>query len=145
MKYGVILWGFLALPSMRYYLELNLTTHMLVQIPLLVTSGWLVGRKLTSSYFEKINRNGIPGLLVGLFTLLFWMIPRWLDASLTNPFWEAVKFITIPGLVGVPLGASWFLLKPIARGFVWANGISMPASPKRREISWFMSDFTLST
>ncbi|MFQ5355473.1 MAG: hypothetical protein ACE5DY_03095 [Mariprofundaceae bacterium] len=115
----------LAVPTLRGTLESSLTAHMFGQIPLLVLAGWMIGKGGVGFLFRDWNRHGIPGLLVALFAMLFWMIPRWLDASLSDPLWEVIKFVTIPLLIGVPLGASWSRMSAFSRGVVWANAISM--------------------
>lgn len=111
----------LAVPPVRYGLESTLIGHMMVQIPFLAVCGALVGSKFS----HRIGPYAIPLLLVAVFASTFWMIPRWLDAAISDPVWELAKFLTIPALVGAPLGASWSRLSSVARGFVWANGISM--------------------
>jgi len=112
----------LALPTSTRALEASLSGHMLVQIPLLAASGWLMGQNLYT-----LRGSGVPALLVAVFAALFWMIPRWLDAALSDPTWELIKFIAVPFLIGLPLGLSWPRLSSLAKGFVWANGISMLA------------------
>lgn len=127
---GVVLIALLSLPVSRVFLESSLIHHMLVQIPLLVFAGGVIGRgmigkrtKGTSLY--KWNEKGVPGLLVALFGMLFWMIPRWLDASLSEPLWEVIKFITVPLMIGLPLAISWPHLSSFARAVVWSHAISM--------------------
>lgn len=122
---GIGLIALLALPVWRTLLESSLINHMLVQIPLLVFAGWMIGKGMLKSRFQHWNERGIPGLLIAIFTMFFWMIPRWLDAALSEPLWEVMKFITVPLLIGVPLGISWFRMSSFARAIVWANGISM--------------------
>ncbi len=122
---GIGLIALLALPVWRGLLESSLINHMLIQIPLLALAGWMIGRALFSSLFSDWNERGIPGLLVALFAMLFWMIPRWLDAALSEPLWEVVKFITIPLLIGAPLAISWPRMSSFTRAVVWTNAISM--------------------
>ncbi|MFC1542407.1 hypothetical protein ACFL4M_00780 [Pseudomonadota bacterium] len=122
---GIALIALLALPLWRGLLESSLINHMLVQIPLLALAGWLIARGIFSSRFFKWNERGIPGLLIAVFAMLFWMIPRWLDAALSEPLWEATKFITVPLLIGAPLGISWPRMSPFSRAVVWTNAISM--------------------
>ena len=123
---GIVLILVLAAPPVRSGLEASLLGHMLVQVPLLVVAGWLLGQG-RSETLRGWNANGIPGLLLALFAMAFWSLPRWLDAALSDPLWEALKFITVPVLVGLPLALSWPRLSDLARGFVWANAISMLA------------------
>ena len=122
---GALGWLALASPWARTGLETSLIGHMLVQIPLLVACGWLLGHG--RGWGGAWNGRGIPGVLLAVFALAFWMIPRWLDAALSDPAWEAAKFVSLPLLVGWPMGLSWPRLPALARGFVWANGLSMLA------------------
>jgi len=122
---GITLIAVLALPVWRGLLESSLINHMLVQIPLLALAGWLIGRGIFASLFTEWDERGIPGLLIAVFAMLFWMIPRWLDAALSEPFWEVVKFVTIPLLIGAPLGISWLRISSFSRAVVWTNAISM--------------------
>lgn len=118
----------LALPPLRGWLEESMIGHMLVQIPLLVAVGVLGGfalpphlKRLLAAY----NAYGLPFTLLAGFASTYWMLPRALDAALVNPWMEAVKFASLPLLVGLPLAVSWRPLGTIGRGFVLANFISM--------------------
>ncbi len=122
---GLALLLLLAMPLSRQLLESSLINHMLVQIPLLALVGWLMGKCFLEHKFEQLNRYGIPGLLIAVFAILFWMIPRWLDAALSEPIWEVMKFITVPLFIGLPLGISWWHLSSFSRAVVWTNTISM--------------------
>jgi len=122
---GVVIIMALLFPSIRNFLESSLILHMLIQIPALILAGWFMGRNLKSNMMQDWNEDGLPGLFISLVFILFWMIPRWLDASLNETLWEILKFITIPLLIGVPLGMSWFRMSGFTRAVVWTNGISM--------------------
>lgn len=127
---GLALLGVLALPPVAAWLEGHMLGHMLVQIPLLVVAGHLLGPAVARHWPRCLrggNRGGIAGILLASFTLSFWMLPRSLDAALGDPLMEAAKFLSLPLLAGVPLALSWPRLHPVARGFVWANLISMLA------------------
>jgi hypothetical protein len=127
---GLLLYGLLVIPPVSAWLERSMTGHMLVQIPLLALAGGLVasaaarGRRAELAGF---NAGGVAGLLTGAFAAVVWMLPRTLDAALSSPLVEAAKFATVPLLIGAPLGLSWPLLPPVARGFVWANLVSHAA------------------
>ncbi len=126
---GVVLVGLLSLADSRAVLESSLVHHMLIQMPLLAFSGWMFGKglmdRITATGLRRWNERGVPGLLVALFGMLFWMIPRWLDTSLSEPLWEVIKFITVPLMIGLPLAISWPQLSSFARAVVWSNAISM--------------------
>ena len=77
--------------------------HSLIQIPLLAISGaLLVARR------NEVGPNplALPALLVALFTSTIWMLPRMLDASLSDQNVELAKIITIPLLIGILLAVA---------------------------------------
>ncbi len=120
----------LALPAPRAWLEASMTTHMLVQMPLLAAMGFVAARGLPPARRERLCRRlGGPWPLVLLagFASSYWMLPRALDAALGDPAAELAKFVSLPLLVGAPLALAWERLGPIARGFVWTNLLSMLA------------------
>jgi hypothetical protein len=63
--------------------------------------------------------------LIAIFTILIWMLPRFIDLSLVNPIAELAKFISLSILVGGSLAISWEKSNPFLRGFMKANAISM--------------------
>lgn len=120
----------LALPPLRFWLEGGMVGHMLVQIPLLAAAGMLGAfalppnlKRLLAAY----NAHGLPFTLLAGLVSTYWMLPRALDAALADPWMEAVKFASLPLLVGLPLAVSWCPLGAIGRGFVVTNFISMVA------------------
>ena len=76
---------------------------------------------------ERFDRHGIATILAALFTLAFWMLPRSLDAALADPFVDALKFLSVPALIGLPVALVWPRLPGVARGFVFGNLLSMLA------------------
>jgi hypothetical protein len=125
---GLGLWAILALPPVRAALEATLAGHMVAQIGLLATAGWWLGRGLGPIRADELagcNRFGATGVVVALFTLVFWMLPISLDKALTEPVWEVGKFVSVPLLLGLPLARSWPRLGGLARGALWANAVSM--------------------
>jgi len=116
----------LMLPSTAQWLESTMTGQMLCQIPLLVVAGYGIGRNAAQK-FPRIHLyiGGIPGLLLVVFTMFFWMIPRSLDASLVSPFMEGAKYVSLTLFAGIPLGVGWHKLGFIVKGFVWIHLISM--------------------
>jgi hypothetical protein len=120
----------LATPTARTLLEATMSTHMLVQIPLLVAAGIVAGRLLPERYQGSLLADAggaIPCVVLAIFASSYWMLPRALDSALANPLTEAAKFITLPALAGLPLALAWKQLSAIGRGFVWTNFISMLA------------------
>ena len=125
---ALILWGILVITPLSELLERTLLGHVLVEFPLLIGVGVALGRGVahhTQSGFNVINRGGIPGILIASFATAFWMIPRWLDASLTDPNVALLKYVTFPLCIGFLLAVSWPRLPPLARGVVKIELLSM--------------------
>jgi len=118
---------FVACAVSRTTLEADPVTHVLVQLPCLAFAGWLFGRamrEISADAYALADR-GVAGLLVAIFTIAFWMLPRSIDASLESPVVALTKFFSIPLLIGVPLAVCWKQVHPIVRGFLKANALSM--------------------
>lgn len=125
---AVAAWAAVALTPFGTWLESRLASHVLVEIPLLVTVGFVLGRRIEPQLrnaLEPLNGGGIPGILLVTFSLAFWMIPRWLDASLQAPEVAAAKYLSLVVLAGMPLAWSWDRLHPIARGLVKIEFLAM--------------------
>lgn len=108
--YGLVLFIFLILPPVVTLAESIMAIHMHIQMPLFLISGMLMApffQKKFPTFFEKWNDNGIPGILLFMITVIYWMIPRTMDEALTIPAVEIFKFISLPFLAGVPLWDSW--------------------------------------
>ncbi len=118
----------LATPAARAWMEASMTGHMLLQIPLLAALGAVACRLLPQRVQDRLLTAAggeIPCLLAAFFASGYWMLPRALDGALANPLNEALKFASLPLLVGAPLALAWKRLRLIGRGFVWTNIISM--------------------
>ncbi len=125
-----MLYLLLATTSARTWLEASMSSHMLVQIPLLVTIGAVACRRLPEHSQKALLAavgGAIPCVVLAIFAASYWMLPRALDAALANPLTEAAKFIILPGCVGLPLALAWRRLTMIGRGFVLTNFFSMLA------------------
>lgn len=125
---AVALWLLIALTPAGTMLEATMTGHVLVEIPLLVAVGVVLGARVEPSLWRvlvPLNSGGIPGVLIATFALAFWMIPRWLDAALSDPVVAFAKYVSLPVLVGMPLAWSWRRMHPIARGVVKIEFLSM--------------------
>ncbi len=125
---GFALWLILIGPGMSGVLEATLPTHLLLQLPLLAFAGWLIGcDPRVEHHLGRLewNRYGITGLAVFLLAILFWMIPRFLDASLVDNRMALAKYVTLPLLVGLPLRLSWHLAPFFIKGFLQVNLLSM--------------------
>jgi hypothetical protein len=133
VKYGIglgILYLLLGTPMARDWLEATMSRHMLMQMQLLVILGIVGCRLLPVSWQNAVLARvggSVPCVIVALFASSYWMLPRALDAALTEPLAEVGKFLSLPLLVGFPLVLAWRRLTLIGRGFVWTNFISMLA------------------
>jgi hypothetical protein len=108
--YGLVLFLFLALPPVRHLLESIMAFHMHMQMPLLFVSGLLMApffMKRFRQFFAKWNGSGLPGIILFLIIVMYWMVPKAMDESLEILAVEAFKFISLPFLAGVPLRDSW--------------------------------------
>jgi len=102
--------------------------HVLIQIPLLVFAGVVIGNGFypdIEPWLRRWNTMGVPGILLMGFTIVFWMIPRWLDYSIVDPVVTVAKYSTLVVFAGIPLAWSWERLHPIVRGFVKIELLSM--------------------
>lgn len=120
----------LATPPARHALEANMTTHVLVQMPLLAGLGaltvLLLPVRLRAGLAEAVG-GAVPLTTLALIASSYWMLPRAMDAALESVAAELAKFISLPLLVGAPLALAWRRLGLIGRGFVLTNMISMLA------------------
>ena len=118
----------LLLPPVQDALTSTMTAQMLVQIPLLIAVGWLlrgaIPRRIVA-VLDAWNQSGITGLVLITFVTAFWMLPRWLDAAATDPMVAAAKFVTVPLLIGLPLGLSWPQMGFVVRGLFLSELIAM--------------------
>ncbi|MGS2724154.1 hypothetical protein ACVBEJ_10450 [Porticoccus sp. GXU_MW_L64] len=120
--------GLLLFPLLASWLESRLFTHVLVEIPLLVFIGFMIGRRLSlpvRAVLLRVNAGGINGVLVASFVLAFWMIPRWLDASLGSPLVAWAKYLSLVVAVGIPLALSWPQMHVVARAVVKIEFLTM--------------------
>lgn len=101
--------------------------QMLVQIPLLASTGWLVAHCLPSwlgRHLDRWNRSGIAGLLLALLTFMVWMLPLVMDASLDDPRVALAKYLSVPLLIGAPVALSWPIAGFVVRGVVLVEVIA---------------------
>ncbi len=109
----------LALPPVRHALDASMTGQMLVQLPLLAAVGFLLGLALPvrpGASLAQWNYRGVTGFVLASLASAYWMLPRLLDASVTDPSVTALKFVSVPLLVGLPLALSWPRSSFVVRG-----------------------------
>lgn len=127
LKWGIILYAILLIPPLVKYFESIMILHMLVQLPLLLLAGWLIGQAGNhkfQTFFAAWNSNGVPGILLLIFITMFWMLPRTLDEALTISSMEVFKFISLP-VAGFCLQDSWKKLQVLGKSFIFLNYLSM--------------------
>jgi hypothetical protein len=124
---GTLLYLLLIIPPVRNFMESIMIIHMLIQLPLLIIIGCLLGKyimKKAPKVFHAINENGVPGMILIVAITMYWMLPRTLDEALTLSPFEVFKFISLP-IVGILLADSWVKIKDIGQVFIYLNYLSM--------------------
>jgi hypothetical protein len=124
---AVAVWLALWSPPLRHGLEASMASHMAVQMPLLAAVGVLAAsavRRHEPRWLAEADWLGIPGLVLVLFSTSYWMLPLALDWALRDWRVEALKFLSLPLAVGLPLGLSWQRMPLLGHAFVIANVIS---------------------
>ena len=109
----------------RQSLEADPVMHVLVQLPVLAFSGALFVAGLGARHLRVTEPLANALSLVAVFAILFWMLPRYIDAALVDPVIEFAKFVSVPVFVGGSLALGWEKSHPFLRGFLKANAISM--------------------
>lgn len=109
---------FLLMIGFRQRLESSMTSHMGLQIPLLVILGGFFISVLIDFYprLTKIGKQYRTSLLLfAFFTISIWMLPRMLDASLHESNIAIIKWLSL-FLAGITLVLCWKHLPFILRG-----------------------------
>ncbi|WP_018175162.1 MULTISPECIES: hypothetical protein [unclassified Thioalkalivibrio] len=125
---GPALLAVLVLTPLRPWLEASLIGHMLVQIPLLVLAGALIARSLPEAWrirAARLDAYGVLGLLLALFVVVYWLLPRNLDAAVLEAGAGWMKIVTLVLLAGIPLGLTAHRLPLLVRGVLWVKGTAM--------------------
>lgn len=125
---AAFLYTVVCLPPVKHALETSMTAQMLVQIPLLTAVGYLLHAAVPQRVASGIagwNHRGITGLVLASFALMFWMLPRSMDAAVTDPAIDLARFVSVPLLVGLPLGMSWPRMSFVVRGVLLSEAIAM--------------------
>jgi len=120
-------YALLLLPPVVHWMESIMIVHMLIQLPLLIIAGYLIGNdmiKRLAPFFEKWNANGVPGILVFVFITMYWMLPRAMDEALSFWYVEWFKFISLP-IAGIFIADSWNKIKGTGKAFVYLNYLPM--------------------
>jgi hypothetical protein len=114
-------------PPIRRGLEATMSAQMLVQIPLLVAAGWLLSHAVPAHVLARVerwNHGGIAGLVLAAVVSTFWMLPRSLDAAASQPLMAAIKYLSVPMLIGLPFAVSWPRMGFVVRGVFLAEFVA---------------------
>ncbi|MCC7050031.1 MAG: hypothetical protein IT562_25230 [Alphaproteobacteria bacterium] len=114
-----------ALPPLAPLLESRLPVHVLGQYTTIVAGGAWIGAALARN--REVRWSAAPALLAAVLTLGFWLLPRWIDASVASAAVDIAKVACLALLAGVPLGWGWAMAGPVLRGFFVANAGAMLA------------------
>ncbi len=109
------------------WLESSLIRHVVIMFPLLIFIGILFAFRfqiILESIFSPVNKGGIFGLLLASLLLAFWMIPRWLDASLTSNVIGYLKYASLT-LVGLCLSISWLKAHVLVKAIIKIEFLTM--------------------
>ncbi|MGH8846925.1 MAG: hypothetical protein ACREXQ_06770 [Polaromonas sp.] len=126
---ALALLGLLALPVARRALEASMTTHMLVQYPLLALAGFLLAAALPGRWLKRLsawNAYGTSGLFAAAVMLAILMIPRVLDLALIDERIELAKGLALLAC-GAALRLSWRPAGLLVQGFFLGNVLPMMA------------------
>ena len=96
---------------LRQPLEASMAWHMLVQIPMILIAGALAalaqskvaaqpGKQNSKNgtwlqHLRRYDEQGVPSLLLLVFLLTYWMIPRSIDTAVASPLADALKFVSL--------------------------------------------------
>jgi len=111
----------LVLTPVRDVIVASMTGHMLVQIPLLLLAGFLIGAPpRTDMRRSGLNPGGAPGLLLTAAVLTTWMVPRALDLAVTS---NSIAFLESGTLLvgGGLLHHSWQRAGALGQAFFIGN------------------------
>lgn len=120
----------LAAVAFRTPLEASMTTHMLVQLPLLFTAGllWAPARQARRTHPHDAWRlPPVPVFVFATGVMTAWMIPRALDAAVEHAGIDALKAVSLvlAGRLSLP---AWRESTHVVRTFVAGNSAWMTAT-----------------
>ncbi|WP_373986861.1 hypothetical protein [Duganella sp. BuS-21] len=148
IRAGLALACLLAAALPRTWLEASMLRHMLLQLPLLVAAGWLLATALHGrSRIAAFDQHGVTGLTALLFISAYWMIPRALELSLTEPLIETAKFLSLTALGAILPGslrrANWIVQLFYMGNLSWMTaiaGIQYQNMPQRLCNAYLLDD-----
>jgi hypothetical protein len=89
----------LSISPARQLIETSMVWHMAVQLPLLLLTGWLVGKNFSvwfkSAWLATYNYQGLTSMLVVSIALAYWMLPLAIDRALVHHSFDALKIVSL--------------------------------------------------
>jgi hypothetical protein len=83
----------------RQLIETSMVWHMAVQFPLLLLTGWFVGKRYSSwfnkPWVDRYNHQGLTGMLLVSLVLAYWMLPLAIDSALVNYSFDSLKIVSL--------------------------------------------------
>ncbi|MCC6348604.1 MAG: hypothetical protein IT347_03310 [Candidatus Eisenbacteria bacterium] len=107
--------GALLAPPLDPYLDGVMVRVVLIQVPLLLVLGALVGRRTPDAAARRWDPAGFTGLAFAAGALVFWMLPRSLDEAARSEVMDQLRHLSLLA-AGFGLGAGWRRLPFAARG-----------------------------
>lgn len=120
---GSALFALAILPPLGPFLQSRLPYVVLLQYPLIVAGGILIGRRLAAR--GGAAWTAAPALAAGVLALAFWLLPRWIDGARADLVTGLARALTLWLIAGVPLGWGWAMAGPVLRVWFLANVASM--------------------
>jgi len=111
--------------------------HMLVQMPLLVLSGWWAATAWAEQEDRRWNRFGLTGLMLAQCITAYWMIPATIDRAVVLPSADAAKIVSL-ALAGVALRLGLRQAPLAAQLFFVGYGLPMMAW-----LGWYLASTDL--
>ncbi len=124
---GLLLLAVLLLPPVRRAAESGMSSHMLVQYPLLLLAGALLVGSVPQRWQRRVqpwNELGIAGLLAGAVAMAVLMVPRVLDLALVDARVESLKLLALV-VSGAVLRVSWTPAGTVVQAFFLGNVLPM--------------------
>ena len=100
----------LLIAPLRLVTESRMAPHMLLQIPMLIASGWALSvgpakRWRWLRLFDAVDAHGLLGIVIASCVLAVWMVPTALDLALLSDPVRWVKYTSL-WFAGLVLGRS---------------------------------------
>ena len=124
-----LLFALMLMPPVRHAAESGMTTHMLLQYPVLMLAGALLVGAVPSRWqrhWQRFNQLGIAGLLATALAMALLMVPRVLDLALMNAQVEVLKLLALVAS-GAALALSWQRAGTVIQAFFLGNVLPMLA------------------